>query len=139
MESYKSLSEKLKSKIDLETAKIKGVIIEINSKLREFDFENQITRDKELSLKTLSESLAIGLAGIGGVTGIVVGVGVGIGFVDCLATGFFLGTGFGGIGAIAGSKVLGVIVIGANKKRLWYVALCVSPSSVISSVVSSSS
>ena len=116
LESYKSLSEKLKSKIELETAKIKGVFIEINSKLREFNLENQITKEKELSLKTLSESLAIGFAGIGGVAGIVFGVGVNIGFVECLTGGFFLGTGFGGIGAIFG----GVISLaGFGIHKLW--------------------
>lgn len=89
MESYKSQSEKLKSKIDLETAKIKGVIIEINSKLREFDFENQVDKGKELSLKKLSEPLAIGLGSIGGVTGIAIGIGIGYGLADTVAAGFF--------------------------------------------------
>ena len=116
LESYKSLSQKLKSKIDLETAKIKGVIFEINSKLREFYFENKITKEKELSLKTLSESLAISLASIGGVAGIVFGIGFGVSLAECLAGGFFLGTSFGGIGAIFGGLVS---LAGYGIHKLW--------------------
>jgi hypothetical protein len=116
MESYKSLSEKLKSKIDLETAKIKGVIIEINSKLREFDFENQVDKGKELSLKKLSEPLAIGLGSIGGVTGIAIGIGIGYGLAESITAGFFFGTGFGVLGALAGG-VLGLAGFGIQK--LW--------------------
>ena len=118
LESYKSLSEKLKSKIELETTKIKGVIIEINSKLREFYFENKITKEKDLSFKTLSESLAISLASIGGVAGIVCGIGIGVGvsLAQCLAGGFYLGTSFGGIGAIFGGLVS---LAGYGIHKLW--------------------
>lgn len=116
LESYKSLSEKLKSKIDLETAKIKGVIIEINSKLREFNFESQIAKDKELSLKKLSEPLAIGFGGIGGVTGIAIGIGIGYGLADTVAAGFVFGTSFGVLGVVVGG-VVGLAGFGIQK--LW--------------------
>ena len=116
MESYKSLSEKLKSKIDLETAKIKGVIIEINSRLREFDFENQVDKGKELSLKTLSEPLAIGLGSISGIVGIGIGISVGVGFADTLAVGFLFGSSLGLIGAVGG----GIISLaGFGIHKLW--------------------
>lgn len=116
MGSYKSLSENLKSKIDLEIAKIKGIIIEINARIREFDFENQIGKDKEFSLKALSEPLAIGMAGVAGVAGMVFGVAVNVGFVESLVAGFFLGTGFGGIGAIAGGVIS---LVGFGIHKLW--------------------
>lgn len=116
LESYKSQSEKLKSKIDLETAKIKGIIIEINSRLREFNFENQIPKDKDFSLKKLSEPLAIGFASVAGVTGIIVGVVTSVGFAESLVGGLFVGTSFGGIGAIAGGLIS---LAGFGIHKLW--------------------
>ena len=85
-----------------------------NDIFREFKFENNDIKDKNMQIDELAKPIAATFASIASLTGILLGIIEGIGFAQCMAMSISAGFTLGGIGAIAGG-IVGIIGFGANK------------------------
>lgn len=101
-DSYKSKYDNLNAKINIEIAKIKGLIIEYNSKLKELNLQNQILQDKKISIEDIAKPTSIIVGSIGLTTGVILGIATSVGFAESFVCAVFAGSGFAGIGAIIG-------------------------------------
>lgn len=115
-DSYKSNYENLKAKINIEIAKIKGLIIEYNSQLQELNPENQILQDQKISIEDIAKPTSIITASIGLTGGLITGIVMSVGFLESFTGAVLVGSSFAGIGAIIGG--IGSVA-GYGFYRLW--------------------
>lgn len=115
-ESLKTKSENLETKINLETAKIKGIIMENKSKLQELNPKNQVLKDETISIEDIAKPAAIITTSIGLSSGVFAGIALSVGFSECFVGAILAGSSFAGIGAIIGG--IGSVA-GYGFYRLW--------------------
>ena len=101
-DSYKSKYENLNAKINIEIAKIKGLIIEYNSKLKELNLKIQVLQDKKISIEDIAKPTSLITGSIGLTGGFILGIVTGVGFCESFVGAVLAGSGFAGIGAIIG-------------------------------------
>lgn len=101
-DSYKSKYENLNAKINIEISKIKGLIIEYNSKLKELSLKNQILQDQKISIEDIAKPTSLITASLGLTGGLIFGITIGVGFAESFVCAVMIGSSFAGIGAIIG-------------------------------------
>ena len=112
--SLKVKYEDLRIKINLEKEKMQGLLIINNNIFKELKFESYVEKDKEMKVDEFMKPLAITFFSFASVSGVILGIVEGVGFIECLATSITAGCTIGGIGAFAGG-LFGLIGYGGYK------------------------